>query len=180
VRGPRLCLRDFRLDDGPAVHAYASDPEVTRFLAWGPQQWDATEAFVRGAAGAWPVRSQYELAACLEDGSLVGAGGLRLRDLANRSGDIGYVLRRDAWGYGYGTEVAHLLLHLAFGRFGLHRVWATCDVDNGASARVLEKVGMRLEGRLRDYLWVRGSWRDHLLYAVLEQEWRPQPGMTLL
>jgi RimJ/RimL family protein N-acetyltransferase len=56
---------------------------------------------------------------------------------------------------------------------GLHRIFATCDSENRASARVLEKAGMQLEGRKRSHLFVKGRWRDSLLYAILEEDVQP-------
>ncbi|MEO3780525.1 GNAT family protein [Micromonospora sp. B11E3] len=80
---------------------------------------------------------------------------------------IGYVLHPDHWGAGLGTELAGLLLRLAFERVGLHRVEATTRPDHVASWRVLEKAGMRREGLSRDHLLVRGRWWDSVRYAAL-------------
>ena len=74
-------------------------------------------------------------------------------------------------GQGYATEAARALVSFGFGTLRLHRVFATCDVRNVASARVLEKVGMRREGHCRGDKWVRGQWRDSYIYAMLEDEW---------
>lgn len=101
-------------------------------------------------------------------------GGCRLRVnlVANREGVVGYCCGQDSWGNGYATEAVPALLELGFGALGLHRIFAECDVCNVASVRVLEKVGMRREGRLRENMWHRGRWRDSFRYAILEQEWQ--------
>ena len=91
---------------------------------------------------------------------------------AHGDADIRYVLHRDYWGRGRAAEAAGLLLQLGFGQLGLSRIWATCDVENRASARVLEKIGMQREGRLRRNLLIRGRWRDSYLYAILADDWR--------
>ena len=85
---------------------------------------------------------------------------------------MGYVFRRDAWGNGYATEAAKALAASGFGQLGMHRIYAHCDVDNVASARVLEKAGMQREGLLRQHMLIRGRWRDSYLYAALEDEWQ--------
>lgn len=85
-------------------------------------------------------------------------------------GDVGYVLRRDRWGQGYGTETARMLVDFGFQTLGLHRIEATCDPYNVASRKILEKTGMQYEGRARQRLWVHGTWRDSLLFAILEAE----------
>lgn len=74
------------------------------------------------------------------------------------------------------TEAAGALLGYGFTALDLHRVWATCDARNKASARVLEKIGMRREGLLVHERVVKGDWRDSCVYAVLKDEWRVREG----
>ncbi|MER3451618.1 MAG: GNAT family N-acetyltransferase [Thermus sp.] len=180
LEGDRLLLREFQPSDLVDVHLYAGDPFVTRYMTWGPNTSEETRAFleqVMQLAREEP-RMTYELAVTLRDtGELIGGAGLRVHSVEHRNGDIGYILRRDCWGRGYATEAARLLLHFGFDRLGLHRIWATCDPENIASIRVLQKIGMQWEGRIRHQHLVRGRWRDSELYAILKDEWR---GMTAL
>lgn len=158
--------------DLDAVHGYASDPEVTRYMSWGPNTRDDTRSFlhfVLSAASANP-RLVYELGVIESaTGRLVGACGL------HGSGDgqamLGYCLHQDAWGMGYGTEAARAHLGFAFEQLRLHRVWAGTDPDNAASARVLEKLGMTREGHLRENAHLRSEWRDTIVFAMLDREW---------
>jgi RimJ/RimL family protein N-acetyltransferase len=177
----RLVLREFSEDDATAVHAYASDAEVVRYLDWGPNTREDTAQFLataRAARDAVP-RTAYHLAIVLKAASrLVGGCRIEIRSPANGNGDLGYVLDRQAWGHGYATEATRALLAFGFGRLALHRIWATCDVKNQASARVLEKLGMRREGHLRHNVRRKGEWRDSHLYAVLEPEWRDESCRT--
>lgn len=171
----QLTLREFQEGDVDAVTTWISDPAVTRFMTWDPGDRARAEAWLRQVAAdasALP-RTSWELAAVeAPTGVVVGAGRLTIRDAQHRVGDIGYVLRRDRWGQGLGGELARLLVERGFERVGLHRIEATCDVDNVASARVLEKAGLRLEGRLRERYQIRGEWRDSLLYAALARDER--------
>ncbi|MEW2354828.1 GNAT family N-acetyltransferase [Spirillospora sp. NPDC029432] len=167
---PRLLLREFRLDDHAAVHGFAGDAEVTRYTDWGPNSPDDTAAFlaeaVRDASGT--PRERFGLAVVeRESGTLIGSVELQIASVPHRRGEIGYVLHRDWWGKGYAGEAAGRRLRFGFGELGLHKISATCDPGNVASARVLTKIGMRLEGRLREHLHLRGRWRDRLLYAGL-------------
>lgn len=166
---PNLALRELEQDDLGAVQGWATDPEVCRFMTWGPNTDEDTRAFLAFAATERrrEPRVTFELGV-EHEGRLVGAGGLRIRSEANRSGDLGYVLRRDRWGLGWGTEVARALLRFGHEQLGLHRIWATCDVDNVASARVLEKIGMLREGRMKHHMRRHGVWRDSFLYAWVE------------
>jgi RimJ/RimL family protein N-acetyltransferase len=164
----RLVLREYALDDLEDVQAYAGDPEVSRFMEWGPNELDDTRAFlevVTSSAREQP-RSAYELAVTL-DGRVVGGVGLRVKSEQHRRGDMGWVLRRDAWGNGYATEAARALLRFGVEQLDLHRVEATCAPDNVASARVMERLGMQYEGRMRHHLLVRDAWRDSLLHAFV-------------
>ncbi len=179
VQSARLRLREFVPDDWRAVHAWASRPEVCRFQDWGPNTQEETRTFletVLAAASARP-RTDFTLAATLPGRDTpVGSGSLYIRNRRFRTGEIGYAVHPDHWGQGLGTEIARLLLDLGFGRFGLHRVFATCDPRNVGSGRVLQKVGMTREGRLRHTALIRDGWRDSDVYSILEHEWFGRDG----
>jgi RimJ/RimL family protein N-acetyltransferase len=171
----RLLLRELRDEDTTAIHAYASDAEVVRYLDWGPNTPEETAQFLalaRTTREAVP-RTTYHVAIALRDaGELVGGCRIEIRSAANGAGDLGYVLARSHWGRGYATEAIRALVGFGFEHLALHRIWATCDVRNAASARVLEKVGMEREGYLRHSVRRRGEWRDSYLYAILEPDWQ--------
>jgi len=175
VETERLILRAYRPEDFGDVHSYACDPEVTRMLPWGPNDAEASRTFLGQRIEEqtrWP-RPECTLAIELKaSGRLIGGISLRIRDPANRTADIGYLLHREYWGRGYMPEAGRAILKVAFEVLGLHRVWATCDVRNAGSWRVMEKLGMRREAAcLRDVLQ-KGEWRDSYHYAIVEDEWR--------
>jgi len=174
-RTERLVLRDFEETDWEAVHAYASDPEVVRYMNWGPNTEEETKNFIQRAIAHQKEqpRRNYTLAMVLKaDGRLVGGCGIEVSNPDNREGWIGYCLNRNFWGQGYATETAKVLLEFGFNHLNLHRVFATCEPANIASAQVLEKIGMQREGRLREHKWAKRKWRDSLLYAILDYEWK--------
>jgi len=169
----RLILRDFVAGDWRAAHTYAADPEVVRYMEWGPNDEAMSRAFIERVVALQRAepRRDFELAITLRaDDELIGGCGFHISDPQNRAGWLGYILARQHWGQGYATEAARALLRFGFEHFGLHRIWATCDPRNAASAHVLEKIGMRREGHLRENKLQRGSWRDSYLYAILEHE----------
>jgi len=172
IRTPRLLLRDFEPDDWRSVRTYNADPQFVRYLLWGPEDEQGAHAFVDRCL-AWAQerpRWRYELAVVrLADGVLVGSCGLDLSSPDEAS--LGYGIAPAYWGAGYATEAARALVSAAFQQLRLHRVTATCQPENIASAHVLEKLGMTREGRLRRHDWQRDHWRDSYLYAVLEDEW---------
>ena len=175
VETGRLLLREFVQEDWEAVHRYDTDPEVSRYMEWGPNTEEATRAFIAqavAAQGAEP-RTDFQFAVLLKhDRRLIGACRLAFSHGPSREAGLGYSYERASWGQGYATEAARALLAFGFAEVSLHRIWATCDPANVGSMHVLEKVGMQREGYLREHRWMKGHWRDSLLFAILEQDWR--------
>jgi RimJ/RimL family protein N-acetyltransferase len=170
----RLKLRDFTQNDWKSVHEYGSDPEVTRYVGWGPNSEEDTTNFLKRVLQSQlgTPRENYELAVVLKDeNTLIGGGRISVSDPQHHEGFIGYVLNRRYWGRGYATELARGLVAFGFNEMGLHRIYATCDIDNTASAHVMEKIGMQREGRLREYRLQGRNWRDQFIYAILDREW---------
>ena len=145
-------------------------------MEWGPNSEEETREFLaraRSFAEESP-RCTFELAITeAATGELVGGIGLHG---SGSQAMLGYCLARSAWGRGYATEAASLLVSHGFEALGLHRIWARCDAENGTSLRVLEKLGMRREGLARHDCRIRGEWRNTYLYAVLIDEWNNRPG----
>lgn len=162
-----MTLTRFCESDVEAVHTFASDPVVCRYTGWGPNSLDETRTFVADAAQRHEDR--YDLA-ILHGDELIGSASVWTTIAAHQVGELGYTIRRDRWGHGYATEVAHLLVGLGFDQLGLRRLAATCDPDNAASIRVLEKVGLRREGLLRGLYVVRGRQRDRLVFGCLRDD----------
>lgn len=170
----RLIVREFRPSDWRSVHTYATDLEVVRYMDWGPNKETDTKAFVKRAIAYRSSRPRlhYELAITLKTtGELIGGCGIEKRP-ARRDGVIGYCLNKGYWGRGYATEATRALVKFGFTRLALHRIFALCDPQNVGSNQVLEKAGMTLEGHLREDYLVRGRWRDTMIYAILEREWK--------
>lgn len=170
---PRLILRDFKKSDLKAVHAYSSIEEVARYLVWGPntlaQSKEAIEGFLDDQNAQ--TRDIFDLAVTLKPKrELIGGAGIRIIDRDNLTGELGYTLHPDYWGYGLAVEAARALLEAGFNALGLQRIVAVCDQRNKASARVMERLGMRREGAFRGSKVIQGQWRDEFLYAILAEE----------
>ena len=171
----RLELREFSESDWPAVLAYQGKPLYLRYYEWTERTPQAVREFVQMflVQQQEQPRTRFQLAIVLrETGRLIGNCGLRMRSPGALEGDIGYELDPTYWGQGYATEAARVMLRFGFTQFGLHRIWSWCIADNLASARVLEKIGMRQEGHLRENEYFKGRWWDTLMYAILESEWQ--------
>lgn len=169
-----IYLRELRLTDWIDVHAYASQERVCLFQPWGPNTYEQTQIFVNqiieDAQGAPRTRYAY---AIIEQNinKMIGMIEINIRSTIDRSGEISYIIHPDYWGKGIATDASSLLLEVGFEKFDLHRIYATCDPRNLGSSRVLLKIGMTYEGRLRDALLIKDGWRDSLLFSILEQEW---------
>lgn len=149
-RTHRLLLRPLGLRDASRIFKlYAQDPVVTRYLAWKPHRSvRETRTFLRQVR-TWRRDGTEHIWAITLGGRLVGSIGLRPKRTAI---EIGYVLARRYWGRGFMPEAAGAVVAWAFSQPRVRRVWATCDIDNRASARVLEKLGMRQERVRRKYI----------------------------
>ena len=171
----RLVLREFEEEDWRLTHPYESDPEVVRYGSHDVRTPEESREYiqkVRALAHETP-RRVYDLAVVLrEEGRLIGRCGMRITDVTHREAMVWYILDRSRWGRGYTSEAAGALVDWAFGTLGLHRVWADCDPRNPGSSRVMEKLGMRREGHLRETMFLKGEWCDSLIYATLDHEWR--------
>ena len=172
LKTPRLEIREFTADDFRALHACASDPLVTRFFSWGPNTESETREFLERVVQAAPQRPRehYVFAVVLLGYGLV--GGCFLDRRRDREFEIGYYLRRDHWNQGLATETVGALVPFGFCDLGAHRLYARVDPENPASARVLASVGFRIEGHFRSDTFIKGEWRDSLIYGLLAEEWR--------
>jgi ribosomal-protein-alanine N-acetyltransferase len=172
----RLLLRPFVESDWQAVHAMISDPEVIRYVPAGSASEEETREHIQTLINGHEANPpRYNFAVVLRsEGVFIGMCFLAIgsRDDQPRQADLGYLLSRRYWGQGYATEAARAVLEFGFQELDLHRVYATCRPANVASSRVMEKLGMRREGHLRQHRWTKGEWQDSLLYAVLDHEWQ--------
>lgn len=117
-------------------------------------------------------RVQFELAVVeRSSGEMIGMGHIEQTPGQPGNAAIAYMLRRDMWGRGLATDVARSLVSFGFRALHVHRVWAGHHPENAASGRVLEKIGMVVEGRMREYMFAHGVWRDSVTYSILEHEW---------
>jgi ribosomal-protein-alanine N-acetyltransferase len=176
IEGPRALLRDFEPDDLDATLAIVGDPEVTRWLSFDTRtRAEQAERLAQDIARARsnPRPDYYLAVVAAGTGTLVGFARLGLG--THRSGEVGYAIRKDHWNQGYAREAAGLVVDFGFRVLGLHRITAATGPDNAASRAVLERLGFRLEGRMRHHVFTNGGWRDSVLYAVLEHEWGGPP-----
>lgn len=170
----RLRLRRPTLDDATlAFETYAADQEVTRYLTWTAHATVAqTTEFFQQAIDAWDLRMGHRvwLIEQRSDGALLGTIGCTV--WFHRV-EVGFALAKRFWGQGYIPEALTRVCEAAFDDARIYRVQAVCDEENERSSRVMEKVGMQYEGRLRRYgiLPNRSETpRDCLMYALIRSD----------
>ena len=173
LQTPRLLLRRFTLDDAQNMFdLWCNDPEVTRFLSWGPHGTiDNTKRLLK----SW--RQRYEDTMfynwCIEfEGLPIGGIDLIMRSEKSLRAELGYCLSNRYKGRGLVTEAACAVLTFAFEDVGLHKICAKHDVENPASGRIMQKLGMRQEGYMKlDAQRLDGTYSDMVLYGILRDEW---------
>lgn len=145
------CRPPLETDAEEIFARYSQDSEVCLYLSWKPHRSvDDTLAYLRQKStdGSIDTIARY-LIFSRESDQLLGSIGGRVQSARL---EFGYCLARDAWGYGYATEAARAFVETFVREPSIWRIQAFCDVQNFASARVLQKIGLTFEGTLRRYM----------------------------
>jgi ribosomal-protein-alanine N-acetyltransferase len=161
----RLRLRALGPDDAPAVHAYAFDPDVARFTPWRPH---SSELFAKGLIKVitQPTFLNWAITKPPSDVA-IGMVFLQSYSKQHRKAEVAFNLAKAHWNQGLATEAVGAVLHFAFHELGLNRIEAMCMPENLPSRRVLEKLGLAFEGRMRQALCRYDGFQDMDLFAVL-------------
>lgn len=176
VHTPRLTLRPFEPGDFDALLDIYRRPDVVRYLyteAWSAM--DAEEKFGRKMASRALEREHDVLVLAIvpvDASAPVGEVVLKWLSDEHRRGEVGFVLHPDVHGRGYAREAAEAMLQVGFEALRFHRIIGRCDARNAASARLMERLGMRREAHFRHDERFKGEWSDTLVYAILDDEWR--------
>jgi RimJ/RimL family protein N-acetyltransferase len=172
----RLRLRPYEMGDLNDLFAYRTRPDVTRYVYWEPRDRDDVAAGLSRRARSRSLEREGDeliLATELrETGRTIGDVSLQWISAAHRQAEIGFVFHPDYHGKGYASEAAREMLRLGFEGVGFHRIEGRCDARNDASARLMERLGMRREAHLVENEWFKGEWGSELVYAILDREWR--------
>ena len=168
--GDTVYLRPLEIADAPTIAPWFNDPEVTRFLLrHRPMSQYAEEEFIRRLA-----TNETDVIVGVvskETDQLIGTTALH-PEYRNRSARFGIALGdKSAWGRGYGTEATRLIVHHAFATLNLNRVWLHVYEYNVRGQRVYEKIGFRVEGRLREDTYSDGRYWDVIVMGLVRSEW---------
>lgn len=171
----RLILRAVTEADAPAILEYASNPKVARLTAWEPHRTlDDTFQFIHEyVAGRYALKVPEPLVITQKDnpGKTIGTVGCFWASEKNKTMELAYALSEPFWGRGLVVEAARAVVDHVFRNYDVNRVQAHCKAENLASARVMEKLGMKYEGTVRSGVILKGQVWDMKYYAVLREEW---------
>ena len=171
---PRLVLRRFTDADAPVFLAYRNDPRIARHQSWEScSPTEAAEFVQRHATQTFGLPGEWlQIAIALkESNQLIGDCAVRVHTSDTRQATIGGTLSQPFHRQGFAVEALSCLLECLFLRLELHRVVADTDVENAAAWRLMEQLGLRREGHLKQSLWFKGRWADEYLYAIRREEW---------
>ena len=167
----RLILRALKMSDAADLFACCREPEISRYSEWYPHPDLAhSRAYISWMLSEYRRKEGTTFAVCRrESGRLIGTCSYIGLDLEHKVSELGYCLAKDSWGMGYGAEAAFILLDHGFRRLGLHRMEARVMPENERSVRVLEKLGMEREGRMRKAIYCKGADHNLDLYAITDE-----------
>lgn len=174
----RLVIRRFALGDAESLAAYRSDAEVARYQDWEcPYPLSEAREFIAslhhlapGTPGTW---FQFAVSLASSD-TLIGDAALGTSRADSREVELGFTFASAHQGQGYATEAVRAVVQYAFETLDMHRVFSRTDARNLRAQRLLERLGFRREGELRESVSFKGAWATDVLYAQLESEWRPE------
>jgi len=173
IQTERLTLRGYEPSDEAAIHEYASDLETTRFMAWERASTpEDTAGFLNSCVASNYEREELDYAVTLREAEnrCIGGIGLYWRPQKDRVMELGYILHRQHWGQGLIAEAGRALIGHAFASTPVERIFAPVFVGNAKSQRIVDKLGMQLDGILRSHVAAHGRRWDVAIYSLLRAE----------
>ncbi len=174
IETERLIIRKFTPDDVKPFFEMMISAEVVKYLSGSINSIEKAEKFLKKQIDKYSIGNGSSFAVVLkESGELIGNIVLNI-DKENYSAEISYVINDKYWNKGYATEVCKSLISLAFDSLDLNRVEADVVDLNKASIRVLEKIGMKYEGKHRQAAYddKTNSFHDFEIFSVLKKEYK--------
>lgn len=168
IKTSRLLIRDFNDNDWQDVIRYTSNSNVMHYIPEGVMTEEKTKQFVRKNQGQ---SAEYFPVILAVENKLIGHLGF-FKYFGDHTYEIGWVFHPDYCNKGYASEAAKAMVGYGFEHMQLHRIIATCQPENIASFKVMEKIGMRREGYFKKCIPAGENWWDEYYYAILSEEWK--------
>lgn len=175
IETERLLLRPYGEGDLDDLFAMHSREDVVRYLYWDIRDREQVAAMLDRRMTMIALKGEGDaliLAVELkETRRVIGDVLLKWTSEVHRQGEIGFVFHPDFHGRGYASEATREMLRIGFNELDLHRIIGRCEAQNVASTRLMERLGMRQEAHFRENEFIKGTWDDELVFAMLEREW---------
>ena len=168
----RLKLRAYQVEDWERVHIYGSDPDFSKYDLWGPNSVEDTQKFIAEMVeqSKSSPRYKFDCAVCLKENNLlIGGCGIRRETEASCVANMGWAINPQFQSKGFATEAARALIDFGFNQLKLAVIYATCDIRNMASFKVMEKLGMKKVGFIKGTKEIKGHVRDSFRYELLSE-----------
>ncbi len=168
----RVLLRKFTRNDAADMFEYASEPDVSRFVPWETHNTiEDSQRFLdiilhqyeESKLAPWAIELK-------ERKKVIGTIDFVAWFPGHSRAEIGFILSKDYWGNGLIPEAANKVIQFGFDHMALNKIKAPCMVENLQSQKVLQKLGMTLEGVLRDEYFIKGKYRDMAVYSLLKKD----------
>ncbi|MBT2291778.1 GNAT family N-acetyltransferase [Paenibacillus albidus] len=174
LNGRSLDLRAMTADDAEALYRIWGHPQVAPWLGMPPlSSVEETRLLIDQLLDMSLEEENLRWSILGPEGEVIGSCGYNNWQLEGAyRGEIGCELAPECWGQGMMTEALGLVLDYGFDKMGLNRIEALCHPDNGRAAGLVQSLGFRQEGILRDYRHLPSGFQDVLLYSLLSREWR--------
>lgn len=176
LKTKRLLMRKFKLSDASRIQELAGSRSVAQSTLMIPHPYEdgMAEAWIDTHQSEFESKKSLVLALCdIRAGDLIGAMGLRIKMEFNHA-ELGYWIGEPFWGNGYATEAAKAILAYGFTVLGLNKIHAHHMTDNAASGKVMQKIGMAFEGRMKQHVIKWGEYKDLDVYGILAETWKSE------
>jgi len=172
----RLILRKLKLSDAGDIFKFTKEPSITKFLTWEAHKSEnETENFLKTVIKKYKAGQPAQWVIVLKKtNTVIGISGFIYYNSEHKKAEIAYILSNQFSGKGYMTEALNKVLFAGFSVLNLNRIEAKCEKDNFASEKVMQKIGMSLEGYFKEYQYIKGKFKDFKFYSVLKNEHNEQ------
>lgn len=172
LKTERLTLRKLNLTDASDIFQFTKEPSITKFLTWNAHKSEQETSFFlesvlvkyeKGEPAQWAIVLN-------ETNTVIGISGFINHYTEHKKAEIAYIMSEKYSGKGYMTEALLKILKTGFFELNLNRIEAKCEKDNFASEKVMQKLGMSIEGCFKQYLFIKGKHRDFKFYSILKKD----------
>ena len=174
IKTERLVLRDFSQTDLPVYQALCSDSDFQRYSSEADMTPEKAHSLLQMFID-WATespRTKFQLAIEIPAEEMIGSCGVRITSVEEKQGTFGCELNPAHWGRGYAHEASRAVIEFGFTELDLHRIYAETNSENRAAIALAKKMGMRVEGELKENRWFRGQWWNTTILSILKSEWR--------